>query len=76
MSSKIEEKPRIVTEKEVLNKIINAKKYVTKNPLKDKAVFYGKHASAVIHPPDYLNLPEMIINVFHWNEKSSFGPED
>jgi sugar-specific transcriptional regulator TrmB len=68
-----EEKPRIITEKEVLNKIINAKKYTVKTPLKDKAIFYGSRAAAVIHPPDYLNLPDIIISVSHWNKQSSFG---
>ncbi len=70
------EKPRMITEKEVLKKIHNAKKNQVKNLLKDEAVFYGSRAAVVIHPPDYLNLPEMIISVSHWNEKSSFGAEN
>ena len=76
MVFKLECWPEAITEKEVISKIVNAKKHPVKNPLKDKAVFYGRKASAVIHPPNYLNLPEMIISVFHWNEKSSFGPEN
>lgn len=76
MTIPFKEEPRIITEKEVLSKMINAKKHTVKTPLKDKAVFYGSRAAAVIHPPDYLNLPEMIISASHWNEKSSFGPEN
>jgi len=30
----------------------------------------------LINPPDFLNLPKMIINVSNWNEKSSYGPEN
>jgi len=72
----IERKPRAVTEKEVLDKINNAKKHLVKSPEKEKAVLYGKQAIAVIHPPEYLNLPEMIIQVFSLNDKSSFGAQN
>ncbi|MFX0095351.1 MAG: helix-turn-helix domain-containing protein, partial [Candidatus Hodarchaeota archaeon] len=54
----VEEKPRMVTEEEVLSKINNARRHPVKSPL-DTVVFYGRHASAVIRPPSYLNLPEM-----------------
>jgi sugar-specific transcriptional regulator TrmB len=70
------EKPRAITEQEVINKIRHAKKQPVKNPLKDKAVFYGKQSSAVIHPPAYLNLPDMIITLSIWNEKSTPGAQN
>jgi sugar-specific transcriptional regulator TrmB len=76
LSFPIERKPGAVTEKEVLSKMSNAKKHPVKNLLKDNAVFYGKQAIAVIHPPSYLNLPEMIIQVFNMNDKSSYGAEN
>jgi sugar-specific transcriptional regulator TrmB len=72
----VDRKPRIITEQEILNGISSAKRNPVKTPSENKPVFYGKHAMAVIHPPDYLNLPKMVINVFHLNEKSSFGAED
>jgi sugar-specific transcriptional regulator TrmB len=72
----IKRKPRSITEKAVLAKISNAKKHIVKNPQKEKAVLYGKQAIAVIHPPSYLNLPEMMIQVFTFNDKSSFGTEN
>jgi len=72
----IKRKPEAITEKEVTTKIINATKHIVKNPEKEKTVLYGKQAIAVIHPPDYFNLPEMIIQVFSLNDKSSFGTEN
>ena len=72
----IERKPGATTEKEVLSKIINAKRHPAKDPFKKMGVFYGKQAIAVIHPPAYMNLPEMIIQVFKLNDKSSFGAEN
>ena len=71
-----EEKPRIITEKEVLEKIFRGTKYLHKNPLEDKVVLYGSRAGAVIHPPDYFELPDMLISVSQWNENSSFGAEN
>jgi len=67
------EKPRTVSEKEVINKIMNAEKCTVKNPLKDTAVLYGKQSSAVIHLNKHLNLPDMIITLSIWNEKSVVG---
>ena len=70
----VEEKPRMVTEREVLRKFNEAKRHSVRDPL-DVIVHYGKQASAVIRPPNYLDLPKMIIQVFDWNEKSSLGAE-
>ncbi|PVX25680.1 MAG: hypothetical protein CW716_07510, partial [Candidatus Bathyarchaeum sp.] len=50
----IKRKPKAVTEKQVLDKLNNAKQHIVKNPEKEKSVLYGKQAIAVIHPPDYL----------------------
>ena len=76
MSHGVVEKPGIMTEKEVLNKIINAKKYPGKNWPKNIVRYYGSDATAVIHPPSSFNLPDMMIWVFHYNKQSSFGAED
>lgn len=69
------EKPKMVTEKEVLSKMRNASKHTVRSPL-DAIVFYGKRASAVIRQLNHLKLPEMIVEVYKWNEKSSFGAEN
>lgn len=71
-----EEKPRLLSEKDILAKIMHAKKHSVKNPQKDKAVFYGSRGASVIHPPEHFNLTEMIISVSHWNDKSTFGNEN
>ena len=70
-----EEKPKMVTEKEVLSKMRNASKHPVRSPF-DAIVFYGKRASAVIRQINQLKLPEMIVEVYNWNENSSFGAEN
>jgi sugar-specific transcriptional regulator TrmB len=73
-----DEKPlEKLTEKDVLNNIINAQKIPLKgDPSKYTTRLYGSIAQAIIHPPDYFNLPDMMIWVFHNNKQSSFGAED
>jgi sugar-specific transcriptional regulator TrmB len=63
-------------EKDILDKIINAKKSQVRNPRKDKVISYGNIAYAIIHPPDYFNLPNFMIRICHFDKKSSFGAED
>ncbi|MEJ2272772.1 MAG: hypothetical protein P8X91_09945, partial [Candidatus Bathyarchaeota archaeon] len=70
------ENPGSITEQEVLKKFNLGKRYPIKNIQSDKAVFYGCRGATLIHPPNFFNLPEMIINVSHWNENSSYGPEN
>ena len=65
-----------VTEKDVLRKIINAKRIPVKNPFKETVRYYGSSAMALIHPPKHFNIPEMLIAVSHWNDQSSFGAEN
>jgi sugar-specific transcriptional regulator TrmB len=66
----------VLTEKDVLSKILNAKKITAKDPLKDINILCGSNAHAVIHPPEYFNLPDMIITVWHCDKRSSWGTED
>jgi len=65
-----------VTEKSILDKTINAKKYVVRNPYEDITRLYGHSAQAVIHPPSFLNLPDLMIHTFHNDKQSSYGNED
>jgi sugar-specific transcriptional regulator TrmB len=65
-----------ITEKEVLDKIIRAEKIMAKNPAKDVSRMYASIGTVVIHPPEYFNLPEMVINVQKIEKQSSFGAED
>jgi len=69
-------KREILLEKDVLNKIINAKKYSAKNWPNDIIRFYGSNGLAVIHPPVNFNLPDMAIWAMHHNKQSSFGAAD
>lgn len=66
----------ITTEKDILNKIINAKKFPRENRPKDLMILYGSMANAAIHPPDHFNLPDMVISVFHIEKQSALGEED
>jgi hypothetical protein len=65
-----------ITEKDVLNKVLNAKRTVAKDPRKDINIQCGSNASGVIHPPEHFNLPDMIINVWRCDKNSSWGAED
>jgi sugar-specific transcriptional regulator TrmB len=66
----------ITTEKDILNKIINAKKFPQENQPKDLMRLYGSTANAVIRPPEHFNLPDLVISVFHIEKHSAFGEED
>jgi sugar-specific transcriptional regulator TrmB len=70
-----DEKPlKKLTEKEVLNKIINAQKIQFKGPFSEHVdVYYGSIAQAVIDPPEHYNLPRIVVTVSHYNEQSSHG---
>jgi sugar-specific transcriptional regulator TrmB len=71
-----EKPPEAITEKEVLNKIIHAKKYPVKDVSKDVDRLYATTGLAVVHPPDYFNLPDIMISAFHVDKQSSLGEED
>jgi sugar-specific transcriptional regulator TrmB len=64
-----------LTVREVLDKIINAQKSPAEK-WEDTITFYGSRATAVIHPPDFFDLPDMILSIYHNNKQSSFGGED
>jgi sugar-specific transcriptional regulator TrmB len=65
-----------LTEKDVLDKIINAKKILIKDPKKDLGRAYCSSGLAVIHPPVHFNLPDFIIIARHVDKQSSMGAED
>ncbi len=72
----VKEKTGVISEKDVLNKIVNAKKYPAKNWPNDIIRLYGSAGQAVIHPPASFNLPDMLIWAIHENKQSSFGVTD
>jgi hypothetical protein len=65
-----------VTEKDIINKIINAKRIIAKDPRKDVNSLYGSNGYAIIHPPNFFNIPDMMIGIWHCDKQSSFGAED
>jgi sugar-specific transcriptional regulator TrmB len=67
--------PGILTEKEILNKILHGKKIICNDLSKDPVRAYGSCALAIIHPPPQFNLPEMMIEVRKIEKQSSFGEE-
>jgi len=69
-------KSKVLREKDIIEKIVNAKKYPGNNWKTDALRYYGSSAKAVIHPPENFGLPDMIIDVLKFNSQSSFGVED
>ena len=65
-----------VTVEGILNKIIHAEKFEVSNPYTDITRGYGYSGQAVIHPPSFLNLPDMMIHAIHHDKQSSYGNED
>jgi len=63
-------------EKDIIKKIVNAKKYPGENWKTDVLRYYGSSAKAIIHPPKNFGLPDLIIDVLKFNSQSSFGAED
>jgi len=69
--------PEMMTERDILNKIMNAPKPPATGAFaKHTDTFYGSTGTTIIHPPSYFNLPDMILGVYHWNKQSSHGAED
>ncbi len=70
-----EEKPRLVTEEYVLNKIINAKRVDPVDSSKH-VTFYGSNAYACFRLPAKFDLPDIVLLGHHMNKQSSFGGGD
>jgi sugar-specific transcriptional regulator TrmB len=66
----------VISETEILNRFHEGKKLLAKNPSKDIARFYGSRGIGIIHPPENFHLPDIIIMILLFNEKSSFGAEN
>jgi hypothetical protein len=68
--------PGTIKEKDLVNKIIHAKKIIPKDPYKDITAAYGSYAIGAIHLPDQFNLPDMLIQAYRFDKQSSFGEGD
>jgi sugar-specific transcriptional regulator TrmB len=65
-----------LTETEILSEIIEGRKLGVTNPEKEPHKIYATAGSAIIHPPSFLNLPEIMIEVAQVESQSSLGPTD
>jgi sugar-specific transcriptional regulator TrmB len=72
----LEEKPRTISEKDILNKIIKAKESMVKNTLSEALKMYAIAAAVIIHPPDSFKLPDMMLHINHVEKPSVFGRGD
>ena len=76
MLVKVAANTELVTEKDVLNKVISATKTPAKNWPKRSLKFYSNAGHAAIHPPESFNLPDLLIRAVHENKQSPFGSTD
>ena len=65
-----------ITEKEILQKIISAKRKPVKDVSKDFHVMYASGGSAIVHPPKSFNLPDLLFQIHHIDKSSGFGQAD
>ncbi|MEJ2241895.1 MAG: helix-turn-helix domain-containing protein [Candidatus Bathyarchaeota archaeon] len=62
-----------IKEKDLLNKIIHAKKIIPKDLFKDISAGYGSYAVGNIHLPKRFNLPDILIQAYRFDKQSSLG---
>ena len=67
--------PKYLTESDVLNKILKAKTSETKF-FKNGQRQDASTGQAIIHPPSFFNLPDIMFHAFHFDEPSTIGNGD
>lgn len=65
-----------ISEKEIVQKIIGAKRRPVKDVSKDFHVMYASGGSAIVHPPKSFNLPDLLFQIHHIDKSSGFGQAD
>ncbi|HEX9262218.1 MAG TPA: hypothetical protein VF893_06785, partial [Candidatus Bathyarchaeia archaeon] len=65
-----------ITEREVIDRIKNAKRNSVKDARDSTLRVYSTMGCAVVYPPDSLGLPSFIIQASHNHASSAFGPEN
>ena len=65
--------PGTIIEKDLLNKIIHAKKIIPRDHGKDVSAGYGSFAVGLIHLPPRFKLPDMLIRVNRFDKQSTLG---
>jgi sugar-specific transcriptional regulator TrmB len=71
----IEEKQKI-TEKEIVEKMLTAKRKPVKDISKDLHIMYASGGSAIVHPPESFNLPDLMFEIQHIDKHSGLGQAD
>ena len=72
-----EEKPsERLTEKKIINLHLNAQRHPEMAFLGGITRLYGFFGQAIVHPPNRLNLPEMLFIFAHYEKNSRFGTDD
>ncbi len=64
------------TEKEIVEKMLHAKRMPVKDILKDLHIMYSSGASAIVHPPESFNLPDLMFEIQHIDKNSGLGQAD
>ena len=67
--------PSPVTEKEILDKVMNQGIPPT-TKIDEIARTFGSNAQAIVHLPPEFNLPSILLHLLHMDKRSTFGAED
>ena len=65
-----------ISEKQVLDKMVYPQEMASKLEQKDIVRTFGTNAQAIVHPPENLNLPDMLFHILHNEKRSTYGAED
>jgi len=73
----VDEDPlRKLKEQDVLKEFTDAQKAPAKYSKSEPCRIYSTQGIAILHLPDFFNLPSMLLRIHHIEKQSSFGPED
>ena len=59
-----------LTEKDLQVLINKAKQNSLEKSSKNLLIVFGAYGRAIIHPPKHLNLPEMELNIYHFDNRN------
>lgn len=65
-----------VTEEQIVQKILNAKKSPVRDFSKGPHIMYGSGGSAIVHPPYSFDLPDLMFEIHHIDKHSGLGQAD
>jgi len=71
-----EENAKQLTEEYLINKMVGAEKSLPSNKPERPVTTYSTNCQALIRPPSQLNLPDILIHVYHMDKASTYGAED